>query len=337
MWTSFHEDGKPLATGPYVGNRAEGAWKLFHPSGNLAGEGAFLAGKRHGAWTFYHDTPARTPIARGRFDAGGHVIGTWRHFDPAGKLYATTFSETPTPALWGDTDWHTNGGKGFHLDLVAAPGEVKHRIHQGTVGGQHQRLDSLSLGDDRIYVQYSGEDKTIYDPDGWKLEQIDDGAWEASDCRWGKARKRIARSGDLAYLHGLLYKQLRDRRLVFAEDFGPSDYSKPSRPLVCRAAVAVPAARAARIEALLAGADRVRVPAPAFVRAAALGDEPDEDPDEPLGFSRVLADSMVDWIQWPHVDRLFVRAFATMPGRFTKHWVDPDPQEPEVVEDAAAE
>lgn len=342
-WTSVYEDGKPLATGPYAGNRAHGAWKLFHPSGNLAGEGAFLAGKRHGEWTFFHDTPARTPIARGRFDAGGHVTGTWRHFDAAGKLFATTFAETPTPALWGDTSWHTNGGQGFHLDLVAAPGEVKHRIHQGTVGQQHERLDSLSLGDDRIYVHHSGEEKTIYDPDGRKLEQADDGTWQASDCRWGRARKRIARSGDLAYLHGLLYKQLRDRRLVYAEDFGPTD-SKPPRPLVCRAPVAVPAARARRIEALLAGADRARVPPPAFVRAAVLGDFKRDDPDHPSAwelereaaassFARVLADSMVDWIQWPHVDRLFVRAFATMPGRFTKHWVDADPQEPEVAED----
>ncbi len=341
-WTSFYAGGKPRATGPYAGNRAHGAWKLFHPSGNLAAEGAFAHGTRHGEWSFYHDTPAKAPIARGRFDAGGLVTGTWKHFDATGALHATSFTETPTPELWGDKNWYTNGGQGFHLHVVAARGEVEHRIHQGTVGQQHQRLDMLSLGDDRIYVQSSGEEKTIYDADGWKLEPVPGGnGWQASDCRWGKTRKRIARSGDLAYLHGLIYKELRDRYLVTPDDFGGDLYEKQPRPIVCRAAVAVPAARARRIEALLAGADRVGVSSPAFVRAAALGDYTRQDPDEPTewelereqsvsSFARVLADGMADWIQWPHVDALFAGAFATMPGRFTKHWVDPDPQEPDL-------
>jgi hypothetical protein len=339
-WTSSFADGKPLASGPYVANRAEGAWKLFHPSGNLAGEGSFIAGTRTGPWTFYYDTAAKTPIARGRFNASGQVTGTWMHFDPSGKLYASSFAETPA-VLWGDASWSTNGGQGFHLDLVAARGEVKHKIHQGTVGSQHQRLDSLSLGDDRIYIQYSGEAKTIYDADGWKLEQAPDGAaWQASDCRWGSTRKRIARGGDIAYLHGLLYKELRDRQLVSPDDFGGPMYSEEDRaPRACRAAVRVSAARAKRIETLLAAADRVGVVPPAFVREAKLGDYHRQDPDEPdewelareesaSSFTRVLAEGMTAWRQWPHVDRLFVRAFATMPGRFTKHWVDGDPQEP---------
>jgi hypothetical protein len=340
-WTSFYPGGKPRAIGPYVANRAHGAWKLFHPSGHLAAEGAFTAGRRHGEWTFYHDTPARTPIARGRFDAGGHAIGTWKHFDPAGALYATSFPQTPTPELWGDRDWNTNGGEGFVLDLARARGGVKHRIHQGTVGQQRQRLDMLSLGDDRLYVQYSGQDKTIYDPDGWKLERMARGkGWRASDCRWGKTRKRVARSGDVTYLHGLLYKELRDRHLVSPDEFGDDLYGKQPRPIVCRPPIAVPAARARRIEALLAGAERPGVASPAFVRAAALDGYERTDPAEPTewelereaaaaSFTRVLVDGMAAWREWPHVDRLFVGAFATMPGRFRKHWVDPDPQEPE--------
>jgi hypothetical protein len=85
----------------------------------------------------------------------------------------------------------------------------------------------------------------------------------------------------------------------------------------------------------------------AFVRAAALGpDYKREDPDEPTGweeereakaasFKRVLAEGMTDWPQWAHVDGVFTGAFATMPGRFTKHWVDGDPQEMAAAEAAA--
>jgi MORN repeat variant len=348
-WTSFHSNGKQLATGLYVANRAEGAWKLFHPSGNLAAEGMFIAGTRRGEWGFYYDTAAKTPIARGRFGPGGHATGTWRHFAPDGKLFATAFTETPSLALWGDPDWHTNGGKGYHLDLVAARGEVKHQIHQGTVGSEHQRLDSLSLGADRIYVQHNGQEQTIYDADGWRLEQSPSGGgWQASDCRWGATRKRIAKSGDIAYLHGLLYKELRVRGLASPEDFGGVPYSEePRTARACRAPVQLSAARAKKIDLLLAAADQVGLASPAFVREAKLGDYQRQESDEPSewelereaaasSFKRVLADGMVAWIQWPHVDRLFVRAFQTMPGRFTKHWVDGDPQEPDVTADAAA-
>ncbi|HWO23352.1 MAG TPA: hypothetical protein VNO30_31645 [Kofleriaceae bacterium] len=357
-WTSFFPDGKQLATGPYVANRAEGAWKLFHPSGNVAAEGVFVAGTRRGEWTFYYDTAAKTPIARGKFGPGGHVIGTWRHFDPAGKLFATSSTETPSLVLWGDADWHTNGGEGFHLDLVAAPGEVRHQIHQGTVGSEHQRLDSFSLGADRIYVQHNGQEQTIYDADGWLLSKSSSsdgdgdgsdsdgggGGWQASDCRWGATRKRIARSGDIAYLHGLLYKELRVAGLASPEDFGGVAYSEEPRTVrACRAPVPLSAARAQKIDLLLAAADQVGLASPAFVREAELGDDYQrQDPDEPTdwelarearagSFARVLADNMAAWPQWPHVDGLFVRAFATMPGRFTKHWVDGDPQEQDVT------
>ena len=55
------------------------------------------------------------------------------------------------------------------------------------------------------------------------------------------------------------------------------------------------------------------------------GDYQREDADEPTewelsreaaaaSFTRILAAGTASWPEWPHIDQLFVRAFATMPG-----------------------
>src|SRR5262249_20064551 len=112
--------------------------------------------------------------------------------------------------------------------------------------------------------------------------------WQASDCRWGKLRKRVAHSGDVAFLHGLIYKELRDRHLVTPQDWPTKSYPvEGSTPRACRAPVPVPAARARRIEALLAGAESRGVASAAFVREAALG----------IGYHRQVPDEPSEWEQ----------------------------------------
>jgi hypothetical protein len=40
----------------------------------------------------------------------------------------------------------------------------------------------------------------------------------------------------------------------------------------------------------------------------------------------VLEENMSEYLEWPHVDGLFVEAFGTMPGRFTRSWAGGDPE-----------
>jgi hypothetical protein len=42
--------------------------------------------------------------------------------------------------------------------------------------------------------------------------------------------------------------------------------------------------------------------------------------------TKVLADNMSMYLEWPHVDGAFTQVFATLPGRTTWHWYDGDPE-----------
>lgn len=343
-WTSFHPDGKAkLADGPYADNRAHGAWKFFHASGNLAAEGAFVAGRRDGAWRFYHDTPQRTPIATGRFGRGGDVRGTWRHFDARGALIAVSKPETPS---WNDGDLGTNGGEGFTLTVVPGVDRIRYAVHQGMVAmsgddiqADGQRLETFALGDERIYVHdSSGAEPVIYDTAGLRLEKVD-GTWRGADCKWSVAREQVAKTGDVARLHGLLYAEaVRRVKRVMTEE---TRFDAPEDPGPrCGAARPIAAERGKRIDALLARRDLVRAESPAFVKRAVLGEpDPDTEPEgdsaiaerakaerEASDLTAVLARHMVMYVEWPHIDGRFVEVFATMAGRYTHHWFDGDPE-----------
>jgi hypothetical protein len=330
-WTSFYDDGKTFAQGPYVNNVAEGAWKLYHPSGNLAAEGAFANGNRAGLWRFYHDTPDRTPIAIGRFAPNGEVTGKWKHFDAHGELLATTWTETPEQ--WHDSDWAVDGGEGFMLDIVARPGEIKHASHRGTINSQPQALDMYALDGERVYVQSSYQRETMYDDDGYKLVHGDDGTWRAANCKWNAKRKAYAHHGDLVPLHGALYTDAHRRANPKFEGVGGSDGEDPGP--ACGPEVAVDPARAAKLDALLAARDQVRALTPQFVRSAVLREEV---PEEALSDSdrenlkragdmtRVLEENMSMYLEWPHIDRRFVELFRRMAGRKFVAWAGGDPE-----------
>jgi hypothetical protein len=72
-------------------------------------------------------------------------------------------------------------------------------------------------------------------------------------CRWSAKRKAIAKSGDITSLHGLLFLDSPD---------------SPGAPSACTGKTAVPAARGAKIDQLLAARTAVRTPSPAFVKEA---------------------------------------------------------------------
>ena len=73
-----------------------------------------------------------------------------------------------------------------------------------------------------------------------------------------------------------------------------------------------------------------------MVRDLVLDQEDQETPDDALSddekayraekakkasdLARILSGSMVMYIEWPHIDRRFTELYATMPGRYMKHW-----------------
>ncbi len=342
-WTSFYATGEKMGEGRYVANQPSGPWKLYHRSGNLAAEGSFSAGDRMGKWRFYYDTPAKTPIAVGRFSRGGYVAGRWRHFDADGKLIARSWTETPTQ--WADRDLSVNGGEGAMLDVLPGADRVAHQIHQGTIGKDVEayglQLESFTLRGERLYIQRAFNHETMFGADGTKLEHADDGTWTASDCGWGAKRKAIAAAGDVPRLHGVLYNDAHTR-VIKAK--GPDEYSAPDDPgPTCRKAVTIDKRRATRLDEILASRDRVRAVAPAFVRKLVLRQEDDVTPDdadkltpeEELrtgDLTRVLAGNMAMYIEWPHIDRRFKELYGTMAGRFNTHWWDATESDADVRE-----
>ena len=320
-WTSFYETGEKLAEGPYRANQPDGEWKLFHKSGNLAAEGAFSSGTRVGTWHFYYDTADKTPMAVGKFGHDGSVVGTWHHYDSDGKLLARSWTETPTQ--WVDDSIDVNGGEGSVLDVVPGDDGVRHAIHQGTPGHDVE-MNELSLelfakNKESLYISKALGAETWYGADGAKLVHADDGSWTAANCHWSTTRKQIAREGDIARLDGVLTQAAivranahRKEKWDGLVDPGPT----------CDAPVAVSEERATRLDALLASRDSVRAATPQVVRDLILDQETDDADKSTSDLTRVLAGSMVMYIEWPHIDRRFKQVYATMAGRYAKFWAE---------------
>jgi hypothetical protein len=322
-WTSFYATGEKLAEGPYVANQPDGSWRMFHRSGNLAAEGVFDNGTRVGTWHFYYDSAAKTPIAIGRFGGDGSVVGTWRHFDAEGKLLARSWTETPTQ--WGDDDIAINGGDGSVLDVLPGKDGVHHVIHQGTPGsGVEMNEFSLELfarGEEQLYISKALGGETWYGADGVKLVHGEDGTWIGTNCRWSATRKQIAQQGDVARLDGVLSNAAMLRaRAKQADKFSSLEDAGP----VCHGDVEISQARADRLDALLASRESIRAATPKMVRDLILDQEEDvpqaEVTPEEGDLARVLAGHMAMYIEWPHIDRRFKQVYATMAGRYARHW-----------------
>jgi hypothetical protein len=311
-WTSYYDDGKVLAKGWFANNDPHGTWRFYHPSGRLAAVGDFWRGTRTGRWEFFHDSAKRIEIAAGRFDKG-EVAGVWRHFDAAGKLIAVSHAETPSQ--WKRINTSPNDSEGQVIDIVPGRDRVQHAISIGTKGGEQQRLDTFALGRERIYVHafpWANTDH-IFDAAGRRLQKEGE-EWTAADCRWGNQRKAIAASGDVARMHGLLYRDRHER-----------GYENPEP--ACGTSTPISAARAARIDALLASREQVRSAPPAFVRNIVLGDvDPENHIDEvkatAADMTRLIAEHMGFYVEWPHIDGRFIAVFRTLPGHVRRYWWD---------------
>ncbi len=337
-WTSFYPTGEKMAEGRYAANQPEGRWRIYHKSGNVAAEGAFDNGMRVGKWRFYYDTSAKTPIAVGRFGADGSVIGRWQHFDAEGRLLARTWTETPTQ--WDDDSIGTNGGEGFVLEVLPGADGVRHVVHQGTPGKDIEynelKLELFAKGKEKLYISTTYGAETWYGADGVKLVH-DESGWSGNDCRWSATRKLIAQQGDVPRLDGVLSGDAKRRaRGAKTEEY---DVLRDSG-VVCKGGkVEIDKARATRLDALLASREAVRSATPKMVRDLILAQEngaQDDIADEDLSdeerarkaeqtkkegdLARILAGSMVMYIEWPHIDRRFTELYATMAGRYMKHW-----------------
>jgi hypothetical protein len=297
-WTSTYANGMTLATGGYVANRPSGPWRFYHASGNLAAEGSFVRGQRSGAWRFYYDTKDKTPIATGKFLRSGYVTGTWKHYDATGALLAS--SVVATPSSWRRLPNQLFWSVGYLLDVVPGADKIQHQIHQGSIDGSQLRLDKLATADDQERVYFRYESDEVFDVDGYKLVPVD-GGWRADDCKWSKARKRAARAGDLAKLHGLLF------------DGNDADTGEPT-VATCQQGTRVSTERAARISTLVGSMKAVRAVSPKFIQQLALGDRDAQEEELSEDLMHVLAANMSLDIEWPHVDRRFIQVYETLPG-----------------------
>ena len=335
-WTSFYATGEKLAEGRYAASAPEGRWKMFHRSGNLAAEGVFESGTRVGKWRFYYDTPAKTAIAVGRFGADGAVIGRWQHFDEEGKLLARTWTETPSQ--WEDNGYGTNGGEGSVLEVMPGADGVRHIVHQGTPGRDVEyneyKLELFAKGKEKLYVANILGAEAWYGADGVNLVHGENG-WTGTDCRWSATRKLIAQQGDVPRLDGVLSQDaVRRARAAKTDEW---DQMKDTGVVCSGSTVEITPARAKRLDALLASRDSVRSATPKMVRQLILDEEDqpeeNEENDDPevmarnkseqlrkADLARILAGSMVMYIEWPHIDRRFTQVYGTMAGRYMKHW-----------------
>jgi antitoxin component YwqK of YwqJK toxin-antitoxin module len=320
-WTSLYPDGKLLAEGWFSKNDPNGTWRFYHPSGNVAAIGNFTAGRRTGRWEFFHDTAKRTPIAFGRFDSGGFVTGRWEHFNANGTLIASSHEETPSQ--WKMYQSGPNSGAGELIHVVPGADGIKHSISQGTIDQSLHRLDTFARGGDRVYVYTTPmfEGELVFDTAGHRLDKKD-GQWTERDCTWSSKRRSVARSGDVAQLHGLLFREVKQR-----EDWN----DRGKEPVKCNAvAKSVDAARGKRIDALLASRTLLRAQTPKFVRDFVLasgrtfdanGEDAADKPELDL-VKDVITRHMSWYVEWPHIDGRFVAVFRTLPGHHTSFWWD---------------
>jgi hypothetical protein len=128
------------------------------------------------------------------------------------------------------------------------------------------------------------------------------------------------RAGDIAFLHGLLYREARAHGQVkpsFLASGYPSSEA-PERSIACRSPRGVDVARGKRLDQLMAGRNADHAPTPSFVRTQILGSDflasiagapTTTSPTRALArkrnaedLIRLLATNMGAWIEWPHID-----------------------------------
>ena len=273
MWHSTYANGTKLAEGHFVANHPSGEWTFFHPNGKRAAQGRLDKGHRTGEWTFWADDGA-TVVSRGTFDKTGLTGGTWRHYDPTGKLLATA----------------KQAGEGLDIKITPDKSGIAHEVMDG-IPAETWRVDLWSRGNAKLYLDWHDR---MWDADGHLLAHAG-GAWTQADCHWAKKRKRAARAGNIP---GAL-----------AEAGVDENETDPS----CAEAKPVPAAKAKQLDELDAARREVRSPTPAFIRAFPPNGMQREGANED-DLASILTHNISWYMEWPFVDGLFSTVFQTLPG-----------------------
>ena len=293
-WFRRDAHGELVGSGELKGG--SGTWTSHYPDGKRMAVGPIVRNKPQGGWRLYH--PSGNLAAEGSFRRGVRD-GHWRFFQDAEArvlLAEGDFSAGRVAGAWQHFD--ANGALiatswGTSLDIVPGLDHLRHTIDQGNVEGDHQRLDLLQSKEETLYLHF--DSGGVYDASGHKLVETD-GVWTEADCKWTAERLRSARAGDVAVLDA----QWRVDRS--AEE--------------CLAPKPIESARAARIAAMLASVRAVRSVSPEFVRKLALGVSVEDDAvaEGMEDLTKVLAENMTWYVEWPHVDGRFIALFRTLPG-----------------------
>ena len=155
----------------------------------------------------------------------------------------------------------------------------------------------------------------VFDANGFLIAETG-GALTAADCRWSDARKHAATRGQLSRLHEPVWRD------ATGSDEEANDCGKPEpiAPAAC-----------AKLATMLASMRAVRAQTPDFIRAPAASSaqttvdnatadgesgksEAQEDLTNRDDLAKILASNMVWYVEWPHVDEMFVKLYTTVPG-----------------------
>jgi len=158
----------------------------------------------------------------------------------------------------------------------------------------------FALDGERIFVT---DKDVVFDDTAHKLVRNADGSWSPAACEWTRAEKTAAKRGELARLHGL-FDHSYEHELPACAEPGP----------------AIAAARAGKLDRMLASVEQVRVQSPQFIRDLALGKG--DSKEMPGDLAEVLARNMSWYVEWPHVHGKIVAVYATLPGFSTSHAYD---------------
>ena len=101
-WQFTDEHGVVRAEGAFLRDTRDGRWTIRYANGKLAGEVTWRYGMREGDALFGY--PDGSPWWRGRY-RGNKPVGTWTHWDRAGRRSEIDARRTSVGPLAEPTDW----------------------------------------------------------------------------------------------------------------------------------------------------------------------------------------------------------------------------------------
>jgi len=290
-WERRDLQGRLLGSGDLV--RGRGTWTSFYPSGATLARGPFVQDRPSGRWTFWFERGALE--ARGSF-AKGKRDGAWTFYHDRARpvvLASGTFADGDVAGRWRHhdldgrllattsrsvIDWNVS----WHLETPTIAG-VRLRVDQGNFGGDFARLDRLS-------GRFAGRELVVYRLPEWNDET------GRHDLRpFDEDGHALVREPDGWTRVGCGWpaaaRRAAARGAVHTLGFDPS---ATETDVPCPPRVPVDAATSAGLDTLLG---------------------PPDDPRPWPALLLTVADNMAWYAEWPHIDSLFERVFATLADR----------------------